>query len=76
MYPARRAPVSEALHAARRAPLSEAVLEFTALMPRERGPILEFMVDAARTIPQRARVFDVGAGDAPYADLIARIPTT
>jgi len=52
-------------------PVSEALLDFTAQAPWERGPILEFMLDAARTVPQHARVLDVGAGDAPYAELFA-----
>lgn len=54
-----------------RPPVSEALLDFTAEMPWERGPILEFMVDRARTVPQQARVLDVGAGEAPYAELFA-----
>ena len=40
-------------------------------MPWERGPILDFMIDAARSVPQGSRVLDVGAGDAPYAELFA-----
>jgi len=51
--------------------VSEALLDFTAEAPWERGPILDFMVASARTIPQGARVLDVGAGDAPYAELFA-----
>ncbi len=51
--------------------MSEALLEFTEQAPWERGPILRFMLDAARTVPQDSRVLDVGAGDAPYAELFA-----
>jgi len=54
-----------------RLPVSEALLDFTAQAPWERGPILEFMFRQARTVPQHARVLDVGAGDAPYAELFA-----
>jgi len=57
--------------AASRLPVSEALLDFTAQAPLERGPILEFMFKQARTVPQHARVLDVGAGDAPYAELFA-----
>lgn len=52
-------------------PVSEALLDFTHQMPWERRPILEFMVEKARTVPHHARVLDVGAGDAPYAELFA-----
>lgn len=52
-------------------PVSEALLDFTAQAPWERAPILEFMFERARAIPQDARVLDVGAGDAPYAELFA-----
>lgn len=52
-------------------PVSEALLDFTDEMPWERRPILEFMFEKARRVPQRARVLDVGAGDAPYAELFA-----
>jgi SAM-dependent methyltransferase len=54
-----------------RLPVSEALLDFTAQAPWERGPILEFMFRQARTVAQHARVLDVGAGDAPYAELFA-----
>jgi SAM-dependent methyltransferase len=40
-------------------------------MPWERGPILDFMIDRARSVCQQARVLDVGAGEAPYAELFA-----
>lgn len=52
-------------------PVSEALLEFTSQAPWEREPILEFMFHASRTVAQRSRVLDVGAGDAPYAELFA-----
>ena len=52
-------------------PVSEALLDFTAQAPWEREPILRFMFEAARTVPEHARVLDVGAGDAPYAELFA-----
>lgn len=51
--------------------MSEGLLDFTAQAPWEREPILRFMFNAARTVPQDARVLDVGAGDAPYAELFA-----
>lgn len=54
-----------------RLPVSEALLDFTAQAPWERGPILQFMLERSRTIAQHARVLDVGAGDAPYAELFA-----
>jgi SAM-dependent methyltransferase len=59
------------LSTAPRLPVSEALLDFTAQAPWERGPILEFMFRQARTVAQHARVLDVGAGDAPYAELFA-----
>lgn len=52
-------------------PVSEALLKFTAQLPWERGPILDFMIEHARSIPHGNRVLDVGAGDAPYAELFA-----
>lgn len=52
-------------------PVSEGLLDFTAQAPWERGPILRFMIGSARTVPEHARVLDVGAGDAPYAELFA-----
>lgn len=52
-------------------PVSEALLHFTAQAPWERGPILDFMVERSREIRHGARVLDVGAGDAPYAELFA-----
>jgi SAM-dependent methyltransferase len=52
-------------------PVSEGLLDFSAEAPWERGPILDFMVASARTVPQHARVLDVGAGEAPYAELFA-----
>jgi SAM-dependent methyltransferase len=55
----------------RRQPPSEALLEFTAQAPWERGPILEFIRAMAQTVSPGARVLDVGAGDAPYAELFA-----
>lgn len=55
----------------RQPPLSEALLDFTAEAPWERGPILDFITHSARTVSQGARVLDVGAGDAPYAELFA-----
>lgn len=54
-----------------RAPVSERLLDFVAEAPWERGPILEFMRHAAARTPSAARVLDVGAGDAPYAELFA-----
>jgi SAM-dependent methyltransferase len=55
----------------RRPPVSEALLEFAGEVPWERGPILDFIAGAARSVPQGAPVLDVGAGDAPYAELFA-----
>jgi len=51
--------------------VSEALLDFTSQAPWEREPILEFMLASARSVAQHARVLDVGAGDAPYAELFA-----
>jgi SAM-dependent methyltransferase len=60
-----------ASHSVGRPPVSERLLEFAAEAPWERGPILAFMRYAAGRIPPGARVLDVGAGDAPYAELFA-----
>jgi SAM-dependent methyltransferase len=51
--------------------VSERLLEFAAEAPWERQPILAFMRYAAGRIAPGARVLDVGAGDAPYAELFA-----
>jgi SAM-dependent methyltransferase len=56
---------------ARPLPVSQALSDFTSQAPWEREPILEFVFAAARTVPQRSRVLDVGAGEAPYAELFA-----
>jgi SAM-dependent methyltransferase len=51
--------------------VSESLRKFVAEFPYERGPILEFVMRAARSIPAGARVADVGAGDAPFRELFA-----
>jgi SAM-dependent methyltransferase len=54
-------------------PISDALRQFTADYPWERGPILEFMQRAAAELPSGARVLDVGAGQAPYAELFQHV---
>ena len=51
--------------------VSEFLRTFVAEFPYERGPILEFVMKAAKAIPAGARVADVGAGDAPFRELFA-----
>lgn len=51
--------------------VSENLRKFVAEFPYERGPILEFVMRAARAIPAGARVADVGAGDAPFRELFS-----
>lgn len=51
--------------------VSPALASFVAGIPIERGPILEFMREAAAELPPGARVLDVGAGDSPYRELFA-----
>ena len=51
--------------------VSEFLRKFVAEFPYERGPILEFVMGAAKAIPAGARVADVGAGDAPFRELFA-----
>ena len=46
---------------------------FTDEYPYERWPILRFVAEAAEAIPAGARVADVGAGMAPYAELFAHV---
>jgi SAM-dependent methyltransferase len=52
-------------------PISERLRAFTDEYPFERAPILAFVAAAAKALPPGARVLDVGAGDAPYAELFA-----
>lgn len=51
--------------------LSERLLAFVAEQPWERESITAFVQGVARATPPRARVLDVGAGDAPYRELFA-----
>lgn len=51
--------------------VSEALRRFTAEIPYERGPILEFVLDIAAKTPPGATVLDLGAGNAPYRELFA-----
>ncbi len=60
-----------AVDSSRAMPVSQELLDFTAEAPWERKPILEFMFAVGRKVPHRSRVLDVGAGDAPYAELFA-----
>ena len=53
--------------------LSERLRAFVVEMPYERGPILSFIKAAADGIPPGSRVLDVGAGDAPYAELFDHV---
>jgi SAM-dependent methyltransferase len=46
---------------------------FVADYPWERGPILAFMLQVARELQPGARVLDVGAGEAPYAELFTQV---
>ena len=52
---------------------SPRLLAFTADYPWERGTILEFMLRVAHELPVGARVLDVGAGEAPYAELFGHV---
>jgi SAM-dependent methyltransferase len=52
--------------------ISEALRRFTAEMPYERLPILDFVTEVASGIEPGTRVLDLGAGDAPYRELFAR----
>ena len=51
--------------------LSPALLAFVAQAPLERGPILEFVREAATQLPAGSRILDAGAGEAPYRELFA-----
>lgn len=51
--------------------ISEALRQFVAELPWEREAILDFVMRAAAATPAGATVLDVGAGDAPYAELFA-----
>jgi SAM-dependent methyltransferase len=53
--------------------LSPALQQFVGGLPLERGPILEFVAQAAEAIPAGARVLDVGAGDSPYRELFEHV---
>ena len=52
-----------------RPPVSADLQRFTDGLPWTRQPILDFVRDAAESIPAGARVLDVGAGEAPYREL-------
>jgi SAM-dependent methyltransferase len=47
--------------------------EFVNQFPWDRRSILEFMLRAASELPPGARVLDVGAGEAPYAELFQHV---
>jgi SAM-dependent methyltransferase len=49
--------------------VSERLRVFVEEAPYERQPIFEFLAAAAEATPPGARVFDVGAGSAPYREL-------
>jgi SAM-dependent methyltransferase len=49
--------------------ISEALRRFTAEMPYERGPILDFVTEVASDTAPGTTVLDLGAGDAPYREL-------
>jgi SAM-dependent methyltransferase len=49
--------------------ISEGLRRFVEEFPYERGPILDFVIEIAATVPAGARVLDLGAGDAPYREL-------
>jgi SAM-dependent methyltransferase len=53
--------------------ISEGLRRFVAEMPSERGPILYFVMRAAAACAPRSRVADVGAGEAPYAELFDHV---
>jgi SAM-dependent methyltransferase len=52
--------------------ISEELREFTAAMPYERRPILDFVMEIASEVEPGTTVLDLGAGDAPYRELFAR----
>jgi SAM-dependent methyltransferase len=52
-----------------RAEVSPRLRQFTDALPWTRQPILDFAVEVAESIPEGARVLDVGAGEAPYREL-------
>jgi SAM-dependent methyltransferase len=54
-----------------RLPVSEALRGFVAEQPYERGPILQFVLEAAAAVEPGRLVLDVGAGDAPYRELFS-----
>jgi SAM-dependent methyltransferase len=49
--------------------ISETLRRFTAAMPYERGPILDFVIEVAGLTASGTRVLDLGAGEAPYREL-------
>ncbi|MHB8658431.1 MAG: class I SAM-dependent methyltransferase [Solirubrobacteraceae bacterium] len=51
--------------------ISEGLRRFTDELPRERRPILEFVIDVAAHTPVDSSVLDLGAGEAPYRELFA-----
>lgn len=54
-------------------PVTERLRVFVAEAPWERAPILEFVQRVARETVPGARVLDIGAGDAPYAELFEHV---
>jgi SAM-dependent methyltransferase len=52
--------------------MSEELRGFTAAMPHERRPILDFVMEVASEVEPGTTVLDLGAGDAPYRELFAR----
>jgi SAM-dependent methyltransferase len=51
--------------------ISEALRKFTAEIPFERRPILEFVMEVAAATDPGTTVLDLGAGNAPYRELFA-----
>lgn len=62
-------PVSPAPHG--RDGVSEILRRFTADLPYERGPILDFVLEVAASTAPGAAVLDLGAGNAPYRELFS-----
>ena len=52
-------------------PVSEALRAFTDGAPWARGPVLEFVQRMAASVAPGGKVLDVGAGTAPYRELLA-----
>jgi SAM-dependent methyltransferase len=55
------------------APISAALRRFTAALPQERGPILDFALRVAGELEPDCRLLDVGAGESPYRELFGHV---